>query len=165
METFQITLMPYYVKTKKSSKTPTLEEIDEFMMSYTGDRKQYEAIIRNHFDYGSYDYTMGPHNIEYIPGGFITFQIGNEVSYSLSKKIDGKVVNGYYKQSLTKETVVESLLEESLEDGAYEGDIFVYTVNGQEMGVFDYRKPKCIRIVSRTPPTKSILDSDDFWRL
>jgi hypothetical protein len=147
METFQITLMPYYVKTRKSSKTPTLEEIDEFMMSHTGDRKQYEAIVRDHFEYGSYDFVMGPHNIQYIPGGFITFQIGNEVTYSVSKKVDGKVVTDYREEFVTKDVILEGLLEDSLEDGAYEGEVFVYNVNGKEAGLFDYRKEKCIRIV------------------
>jgi hypothetical protein len=154
METFQITIMPYFVKNVKSSLfKPTLEEIDTFMMSNinpndSNSPKQYEDIISSVYDYSIYgEYTSPPHNIQYIPGGFITFRIGNEVTFTEVKRINGEVFETQHMELLTKEQILQELMIAALEDGPYEGVTFVYMIEDKEMGVFDFRKTSAIRIV------------------
>ena len=147
METFQITIIPYYIKTKKGSISPTLEEIDTFMMSNYEDGKQYDTMIEDLYKYNHFDYTTKPYDIQYIPGGFITFKIGNRITFYKFRKVNGKEIREDIEEFLSKEQILQGLLDESLEDGAWEGGNFVYQVDNEEHGVFDFRKPKCIRIV------------------
>lgn len=146
METYQITLMPYHIKTtNRRLNKPTIEEVDTFMVSRVNPNdptspKQYESILSDIYDYGTIygDHSNLPHKIQYIPGGFITFRLSNQVTY---------LKNGSeHTELLTKDQILDEILSISLEDGSWEGETFVYKVNGKEAGVFDFRRTNCIRI-------------------